>query len=94
MFCFVYLSVFHDSCSKRFGKGRKDKESRPNLIEHLRSEILDSGCWILTQGPRSQYPKLRRMSKTTVIPAKAGIQLSLDSRLRGNDDQIILSSEL
>jgi hypothetical protein len=26
------------------------------------------------------------MTKTTVIPAKAGIQLGLDSRLRGNDD--------
>jgi hypothetical protein len=42
--------------------------------------------------PRDKKPEFRRLTKTTVIPAKAGIQFSLDSRLRGNDDFIILPS--
>ena len=37
-------------------------------------------------GARSQNRKFRRIIETTVIPTKAGIQWSLDSRLRGDDD--------
>ena len=51
-------------------------------------------AWSIEHGGRSQEPESRRISKTTVIPAKAGIQLSLDSRLRGNDGLIILPSGL
>ena len=40
--------------------------------------------------PWDKGPEFRRISKIAVIPAKAGIQLSLDSRIRGNDDFIIL----
>jgi hypothetical protein len=42
--------------------------------------ISDLGLRIADLKARSQESEFKRITTTTVIPAKAGIQLSLDSR--------------